>query len=318
MKVLLAAMEGDMHFGILNDLPIDGLEIVHAKTPDDIRQHIVDADVMYGFPNDALLATATKLKWLQSPGAGVDWVTRLDRLVNSDIIVTNTSGAHGPSIAEHVFAFLLTFTRRVPRSLEWQSQKHWGREVGYRDAEELNGKTMGVVGFGQIGQQVAKRAAAFDMDVIAVDAYATDGKGFAREVWRPERLKELAARSYALVVAVPFTPETHNLINADIINAMPKGSYLVAISRGGIVDEAALLEGLQSGHLAGAGIDVTEVEPLPADNPLWDAPNLLITPHTAGASTEKELRCVQIFKDNLLAFSKGEPLKNVIDKQRGY
>jgi phosphoglycerate dehydrogenase-like enzyme len=318
MKVLLAAIEGEAFFDSLNDLAIPGLEIVRTSSPDEVEREIVDTEVIYGFPGAAALDKAAELKWIQSPGAGVDWVTRIPRVMESDWIVTNTRGAHGPSIAEHVFALLLSFTRNMPRSLDWQRDKYWGRTEGYRSLHEIKDSTMGIVGFGQIGRAIAKRADAFEMNVLAVDAFPSDGKPYVDEVWPTNRLPELLERSDVVVIAVPFTAETRHLIDEPAIAMMRPGSYLIAISRGGIVEETALVDALRSGHLAGAGLDVAESEPPAPDSPLWDAPNLLLTPHCAGASGPKEKRCLDIFRDNLIPYANGEPLVNVVDKQRGY
>lgn len=318
MKVLLAAYEGEAYFDLLNDLGIPGLEVVHVRGAEEIEREISDAEVIYGFPGAAALDRAEKLKWIQSPGAGVEWALRIPKVRESDLIVTNTRGAHGPSIAEHVFAFLLSFTRKMPRSLDWQRERHWGREVGYRTLDEVKGSTMGIIGFGAIGRAIAKRADAFEMQVLAVDAFPSNGAPFVEEVWPTRCLPELLQRSDVVVISAPLTDETRHLIDEPALAMMRKGSYLIAISRGGIVDEAALVDALRSGHLAGAGLDVTESEPPAPDSPLWDAPNLLLTPHVAGASGPKERRCVEIFRDNLIRYVKGEPLVNVVNKQLGY
>jgi phosphoglycerate dehydrogenase-like enzyme len=319
MKLLLAAAEGEDYFDLVEALASDDLQVVRTPTPDDFAREIVDAEIVYGFIPTPLFKTARSLKWVQSPGAGVDWITRVEGLVESDVTVTNTRGAHAPSIAEHVFALLLTMTRNMPRSIKWQSEKFWGRAEGYRSSSEIKDSTMGIIGYGQIGRAIAKRATAFEMNVLAIDAYPpAGGAPYVNEVWGTDRLHDLLAASDVIVTSVPYTPESHHLIDADAFAAMRGGSYLVAISRGGIIDEAALVAALQSGKLAGAGIDVAEHEPLPPEDPLWDAPNLLITPHIAGASGPKERRCVEIFRDNVVRYVNGEPLNNIVDKIKGF
>ncbi len=318
MKLLLAAREGADHFGLLDDIAIPNLRIARAQTPEQILAEIGDADVFYGFPTAEVVEAAPKLRWIQSPSAGVEYVAKVPALVESDVILTNTSGAHGPSIGEHTFALLLALTRRLPTCLEWQRQHHWGRQEGYRTSREIKGSTMGIIGYGAIGRGVAQRAAAFELDLLAVDAQAVDGAPFLDEVWPPSRLPELLARSEVVVVAAPLTPETHHLLDAAMLARMRPDAYLIVVSRGGIVDEEALANALAAGQLAGAGIDVTEQEPLSPESPLWDAPNIIITPHLAGDSFQKERRCVEILRDNLLRFSRGEALHNVVDKRRGY
>ncbi|MDP9366294.1 MAG: D-2-hydroxyacid dehydrogenase [Chloroflexota bacterium] len=318
MKLLLAAREGADHFGLLDDLDLPDLRIARAETPEQILTEIADADVFFGFPTAEVVAAAPKLRWIQSPSAGVEYVAKVPELVESDVILTNTSGAHGPSIGEHTFALLLALTRRLPICGEWQKQHHWGRQEGYRTSREIMGATMGILGYGAIGRGVAQRAAAFELNLLAVDAQAVEGEPFLDEVWPPSRLPELLERSEIVVVAAPLTPETHHLLDAEMLARMRPDAYLIVVSRGGIVDEDALADALKAGRLAGAGIDVTEVEPLSPDSPLWDAPNLIITPHLAGDSVQKERRVVEILRDNLLRFSHGEALHNVVDKRRGY
>ncbi len=318
MKLLLAAREGADYFGLLDEVAIPNLRIARAETPEEIVAEIADADAFYGFPTAEVVAAAPKLRWIQSPSAGVEYVAKVPALVESDVVLTNTSGAHGPSIGEHTFALLLALTRRLPTCLAWQREHHWGRTEGYRTSREIKGATMGIFGYGAIGRGVAQRALAFEMEMLAVDAQAVDGAPFLDEVWPPSRLPELLERSDAVVVAAPLTPETHHLLDAAMLARMRPDAYLIVVSRGGIVDEPALAEALTAGRLAGAAIDVTEQEPLAAESPLWDAPNLIITPHLAGDSSQKERRCVEILRDNLLRFAQGEALVNVVDKRRGY
>ena len=156
------------------------------------------------------------------------------------------------------------------------------------------------------------------MNILAVDPHPDPGAPFVAETWGLDRLPELLANSDVVVVAAPLTAESHHLLDARALAHMKQDAYLIVVSRGGIVDEDALVDALQSGRLAGAGLDVTEIEPLPEESPLWDAPNIVITPHIAGDSIEKERRCVEILRENLQRYANGETLVNVIDKQRGY
>jgi phosphoglycerate dehydrogenase-like enzyme len=317
MKLLVASAEGEAFFDLLNDVP--DLEIVYASTPDEMMTHAADVDVIYAKPTPEFLAAAPKLRWVQAPSAGVDFLMTFPDLVESDLILTNTRGAHGPSIAEHVFGLLLSLTRAIPTCLKWQADRQWNRnQQTYRLPREVMGATMGIIGFGAIGRNVAKRALAFDMNVLAVDAVACDGAPYCEEVWATERLQDMLAASDVVVVAAPYTKETHHLLSTAEIAAMKPDAYLIVVSRGGIVDEDALATAMQAGHLAGAGIDVTEREPLPADSPLWELPNVILTPHLAGSSFQKERRCVEVLRENLLRFGRGEPLINVVDKRAGY
>jgi phosphoglycerate dehydrogenase-like enzyme len=317
MKVLLGSIEGERFFDILNDVP--GVEIVHASTPDEMMAHAADVEVIYARPTAEFLAAAKKLRFIQAPSAGVDFLMNFPELVECDIPLANTRGAHGPSIAEHVFGLLLSLTRIIPTCLKWQADKQWSRNPEtYRLPREVMGSTMGIIGFGAIGRNVAKRAVAFDMNVLAIDAVACDGSPYCEEVWQTERLHDLLAASDVVVVAAPYTRETHHLLGSAEFAAMKSDAYLIVVSRGGIVDEEALASAMRSGHLAGAGLDVTEQEPLPKDSPLWDLPNVIITPHLAGSSHQKERRCVEVLRENLLRLGRGEPLMNLVDKRAGY
>jgi phosphoglycerate dehydrogenase-like enzyme len=316
MKLLLTATEGEAYFDLLNDLP--DLEIVRADSPAQALALAVDADVIYGLPTADLVAAAPRLRWVQSSSAGVEYVAGIPALVASDVIITNTRGAHGPSIGEHTFGLLLAMTREIPMCLDQQRQHLWDRNVLYRTAREIQGLTMGIIGFGAIGRGIAERAVGFGLNLIALDLHAVDGSPFVDEILPASRLDELLSAADIVVVTAPYTPQTHHLLGSAELARMRDNAYLIVVSRGGIVDEAALVAILKSGHLAGAAIDVAEVEPLPADSPLWDAPRLLITPHLAGASGPKERRCVEILKENLIRFAHGDPLLNMVDKRLGY
>ena len=316
MKIVIAAPEGEAFFDSVDAVP--GVTAVRALTPEDAAREIVDADAMYGWPTASMLATAPNLKWVQTPSAGVDFLMRIPELVEADIVVTNTRGAHAPSIAEHAFGLLLALTRAIPVSLKWQAERYWGRKDGYRLPREIMGSTMGIAGYGQIGRMVAKRAAGFDMKVLAVDVAPGEGDAIVEEVWPIDRLHEMLGQSDAVVLAAPYTKQSHHLIDASALAAMKKDAFLIAVSRGGIVDESALVAALKTGHLAGAGIDVCETEPLGAEAELWNLDKVLITPHLAGSSWQKEQRCVEILVDNLGRFQRGEELRNVVDKRAGY
>jgi phosphoglycerate dehydrogenase-like enzyme len=318
MKVVLTITEGSPHFGLLDDLDLPGMQIVTVTTPEELAEEIVDADVLYGFPTADVLQRGKALRWIQSPSAGVNYLQTLTELVENDIVLTNTRGAHGPSIGEHTFALLFALTRHIPESIQAQRNHYWARPELYRTSREMRGLTMGVVGYGAIGRAVAQRAKGFDMEILAVDPHPDPGAPLVAETWGMERLPDLLAQSDVVVVAAPLTAGSHHLLDAAALARMKPGAYLIVVSRGGIVDEEALADALEAGKLAGAGLDVTEIEPLPAESRLWDAPNTVITPHTAGDSSEKERRCVEILRENLIRFAHGETLMNLVDKQRGY
>lgn len=315
LKVLIASAEGQDFFHLLDDVP--GVSVQQCAPPE-VIDHCAEIEVFYGRPSAEILAAAPRLRWIQAPSAGVEFVANIPSLVESDIVLTNTSGAHGPSIGEHTFALLLALTRHIPESIAQQRERRWDRSTLYRTAREVGGMTMGIIGFGALGRGIAQRAIAFEINLLAVDAQAVNGDPYLEEVWPVGRLGDLLAASDVVVIAAPYTTETHHLLNTERLGLMKPDAYLIAVSRGGIVDEDALVAALSAGKLAGAALDVTEQEPLPADSPLWDAPNLLLTPHLAGASAPKERRVVEIFRDNLERYLNGDPLINVVDKRRGY
>jgi phosphoglycerate dehydrogenase-like enzyme len=278
---------------------------------------LADAEVIFGgLTNEEFLA-AGNVKWIQAASAGVEFMWKIPSIAEHPVLVTNARGAHAATIAEHTFALLLALTRQLMAHRELQRQHTWGRgEV--RGMVGLKGLTIGIVGFGNIGKSIGRRALGFEMEVMAVDAQPVPAIEGVREVWPLERLDDLCRAADVLAIAAPITPETRGMIGPQQIKLLKPGSFLVAVSRGGIVDEAALLEALKSGHLAGAGLDVTATEPLPADNPLWDAPNLLITPHDSGSSKLTTELMWSIFHDNLGRYLRGDVLTNLVDKKLGY
>ncbi|MCC7369338.1 MAG: D-2-hydroxyacid dehydrogenase [Chloroflexi bacterium] len=316
MKLLLTTRMGDPYFGLLDDLT--DVCKVWASTPDEIVREIADADVVYGWPTLEQFQAAKQLRWIQIPSAGVEMVCSIPEIVESDVIVTNARGAHARAIAEHTFAMLLAFTRGLHRFEQDKAARRWSREAAIPDVLEIAGWTIGIVGYGQIGQQVARRAIGFEMNVLAADVNPMPDAPHSVEVWGLDRLPDLFEQADVVVIAAPFTPETRHMIGADLLNRMKPTAYFLVESRGGILDEPALVDVLKKGKIAGAGLDVFETEPLPADSELWDVPNLIVTPHLAGASTQKDRRCVEILHENILRMQRGEPLVNLVDKRKGY
>jgi phosphoglycerate dehydrogenase-like enzyme len=293
-------------------------EFVAPESRDRVLPELADAEVIFGGVSDEEFKAAKNVKWIQAASAGVEFMWKVPAIVEHPVVVTNARGAHAATIAEHTFALLLGLTRQIVPHYEYQKLHQWGRGDFSPKLNGIKGLTMAVIGFGNIGKAIARRALGFEMNVIAVDAHPVPGIEGVKEVLSLERLDEVSKEADVLVVATPITPQTRGMIGAAQIRAMKPGSYVLAVSRGGIVDEPALIEALKSGHLAGAGLDVTAVEPLPADDPLWDAPNLLITPHDSGASKLTTELMWSIFDENLGRYAKGEPLTNLVDKKLGY
>ncbi len=317
MKLVIAVGEGEAAFDeLLGTIP--GLDIVRVATTADAIAEIGDADVYYGRPSDELVAAGVNLKLIQAQSAGVDFVHKMPVLAGCDIPLANTRGAHAPSIAEHTFGLLLSLTRAIPISIGWQKAREWHQMEGYRLPREIMGSTMGIIGYGAIGRAIAQRAVGFGMNVVAVDVNPMMDVPHVPEVWGIDRLHDLMAQSDVVALAAPYTKESHHLLDAAAFAAMKPGGYVIIVSRGGIVDEPALADALRSGHIAGAGIDVFEAEPLPDTSPFWDLSNVVMTPHLAGSSTQKERRCVEILRENILRLQRGDTLINIVDKQAGY
>ncbi len=277
-----------------------------------------DAEAFYGSLRNEEFLAARKLRWVQSPGAGVEWLWQIPTIAESDVVVTNMRGAHAATIAEHAFGMLLCLTRALRDLDEHQKREEWARGLIADRLFGIKGLTMGIVGFGNIGRAIAGRASGFEMNVIAVDAQSVAPENGVKEVWPLALLNDLCRQTDVLVISAPITPQTRGLIGSEQIGLLKEGAYLLAVSRGGIVDEPALIEALQSAKLAGAGLDVTATEPLPAGDPLWRAPNLVITPHTSAASRLTSELVWSILTENIGHFLNGEPLINVVDKRLGY
>ena len=293
------------------------IEWVDGKTPESKLAGIVDAEIVYGHVDKESFRAAKNLKWVHSHSAGVDWVTHVPELVESDVVVTNTSGGHASTIAEHTIGMLVSLTRGFTHLNRAQQEKRWAQPLEFKPMG-LSGRTMGIIGLGQIGTAIARVASAMRMTVIAVDAREVSRLEFVSSVWRLNRLSDLLRQSDVVVVTAPYTSETVDLIGASEIAMMPNGSYLLGISRGGIINETALADALRFGKLAGAGLDVTAVEPLPEGDPLWEAPNLMLTPHCCGTSEQTFREVTNYLRLNLTRYLAGEPLINVIDKRLGY
>lgn len=288
--------------------------------------------VLYAFFLPAgVLDLAPSLRWVQLHSAGADHL--LDHpLLQSDVLVTTASGIAATPIAEYVFASMLAHRWQVPRWTRCQREAEWppGRWNLYA-RPDLRGSTLGIVGYGSIGREVGRLAKAFDMRVLAMRRSAGQSDpGYPLETigdpegsipvryYPPKSLHEMLAESDYVVIAAPSTPATYHLIGEAELKAMMPSAYLINIARGAIVDQAALVRALQEGWIAGAGLDVFEEEPLPSDSPLWGLDNALLSPHVAGFTPRYDELAAALFARNLGLFLAGEPLLNVLNKDRGY
>lgn len=316
MKVLITTPRPERYLpGLGTGFP--GIEFVVARTPEEEVAGARDAEVVFGHLCRAAYLAARRLRWIQCHGAGVEWLARIPELADSAVLVTNTRGAHAATIAEHTFGLLIALARGFPSLFAAQGRRVWTRPLE-RPAVGLAGLTLGVIGLGNIGRAIAARAHAFAMPVVAVDAHDVPRPEHVADLRTLEGVPELLRRSDAVVVTAPLTPQTRGLLGATQFALMKQSAYLLAVSRGGVVDEGALATALRAGGLAGAALDVQEHEPVPPESDLWDVPNLILTPHCSGESRQTTAAELAIFRENLARYGAGQPLTNLVDKGRGY
>lgn len=303
-------------------LPKDTIERITAISPqitvvprardEQWTNELPQADAIYGHVSGEDVAAAKRLRWVQYNAAGVEHILS-PQLVASDVLLTNARGCHAAQIAEHVFALLFGLTRNVAAYAR-NAQKKVSRPT------ELRGLTMGIVGLGAIGHATARRAKTMDMRVLAIDEKPMfdECDRIADEVHSPDWLGQMLKATDVLVIAAPHTPRSQGMIGAAQFALMKPSAYLINVSRGKLVQTDALLAALNDNRLAGAGLDVTDPEPLPADHALFEQPNVIITPHIAGQSQHTEQRVQDVLVENVRRYANGLPLINLVDKQAGY
>ncbi len=292
-----------------------GTVLVEAKEPERQRAEIVDADILFGRVLPDIYVLNRRLRYYHSIGAGVDALL-CPELVESDVILASEKGGVGVHLAEHAFALLLGLTRGVHTAL--RDPDYRLREPIRREQREILEETMGIVGFGGTGRAVARRAIAFGMRVLAVDIEDVPPEPGVETIWRPDRLAEMLGLSDVVVIGLPLTKATHHLFTRDLFRRMRPGAILINVTRGEIVYGDDLMAALTEGLLWGAGLDVTDPEPLPAGHPLWTHPRVIVTPHTAGGSPRRAGRVIATFCENLQRLRDGRPLLALIDKGKGY
>ena len=282
------------------------------------------ADILFDFPGGGLQGqlvtdSAPNLKWVQTTSAGVGQAIVRMGLQDSDLLVTTASGVHAGPLAEYAFMVMLNHVKDMPLIRKGREERTWIRYC----TDELEGKTLAIVGAGKIGRRVAQLARAFEMRTLATARTVTPGRAEELGVdalFAPDQLHEMLGQADAVVLCVPHTPDTEDMIDAAAFEAMKDGVMFVNIARGQVVDEDALLEALKSGKISYAGLDVFRSEPLPPDSPFWDQPNALISPHSASTAYGENGRITDIFCHNLRCYLDGrlDDMQNVLDKQRMY
>ena len=293
-------------------------EVAHATTADELLREIRDADAALLTRIDAAqFAAATRLRWIHSAAAGVGGLL-LPEVRRSDVVVTNSRGIHGATMAEHVIGVTIALLRDLPAAIRRQAAHEWAY-IGISSIRTLRGRRMVVVGLGAIGSEVARAASALGMHVSAVRRHpGAPRPDWVASVHGSDELAEVLPLADVVVLAAPLTPETRALIGSRELRLMKPTAILVNVARGKLVDEKALVEELVRGTIAGAALDVFEHEPLDPSSGLWDLPNVLITPHTSGYREDYWDAVADIFIENARRLEAGQPLLNVVDKERGY
>jgi phosphoglycerate dehydrogenase-like enzyme len=331
------------------------MSVVNAQSDAEARAAIADADAFFGKLTPELLAAARRLRWVQAPTASLEHYM-FPELVEHPCVLTNMRGLYSDVIADHVFGYVLCFARNFHHYIRNQLDARWapvggkpegsvhGGRTGRGRPEDPPGKaeasgfvtgpahvsavdrshmhlgdaTLGVVGLGQIGSEIARRGLAFGMRVLAVDPVQTAAPPGMAAPWRLDRLPDLLGESDFVVIAAPHTPETVKLFRRAQLRQMKPTAYLINIGRGAIVDLGDLVAALRAAEIGGAGLDVYETEPLPPDHPLWAMPNVILTPHVAGNSPRIAERHLAVLLENVRRFARGEPLATLVDKRRWF
>jgi len=296
------------------------IEVEQRNTYKDVEEHIRDAEIFFGWSlRGEQVRAAKKLRWIHSTAAAVHQLMSPE-LRASDVLVTNARSVHGPVVAEHAVALMFALAKCLPTAVRYQQQHVWAQEqIAYQHPPpiELSGSTLGLIGYGAIGGEIARTALALGMRVLVVREHPERANG-VEETFGLDRLDEVVAQSDFLVLAAPLTEKTRHLVNTERLARMKPEAYLVNVSRGALIDEAALVDTLRNRRIGGAGLDVFDREPLSADSPLWDLDNLLITPHTAAQTDKMWERHYELIHENIRRYLGGEPLLGLVDKQAGY
>ena len=344
---------------VAKDFP--NVDVIRLDDYKRVDQEMLDTDVLMSWSiTPQQVAAAKKLRWIHSPAAAVHRLM-IPELMASDIMVTSAREVHGPVVAEHVMALVFALAKRLPSAMRCQASKQWGQALLWSERprpRELAGATLGIVGVGSIGREVARLASAVGMRVVAarktVTTEGTEKHGGRtlttkdtkvhegeqevprlglgpslgmtdrsemteiEKVFGPDEIEEMLSQSDFVVLAAPVTPETKGMMNAARLAAMKRDAYLINVGRGALIDEAALVAALREGRIGGAALDVFEQEPLAQESPFWEMENVLITPHSAALTERLWDRHFELLSENLRRFQAGKPLRGSVDKGRGY
>ena len=315
---------------IKGKMPV-GLDFVQTNDEAAIQEMASEIEVIAGWFRPKWLRDMPHLQWLQQWGAGANWLMYYPEVRTRPFTLTNVAGIHAVPISEHIFGMLLHFGRNFPNAVAAQKAGTWANvkhptesfaDIPFAFSQdslfELADKTMLIVGVGAIGERTAKLAKAFDMHVIGIRHNPHKTSPFVDQMDSPAQLLPMLPLADFVVLTAPLTEATHHMIGEQALAAMKPSTILINIGRGELIDEAYLLPALQNKAIAAAALDVFEQEPLPQDSPFWKLDNLLITSHYSGATPRYHERALVIFTNNLVRYSKQQPLRNVVDKVKGY
>lgn len=291
---------------------IEGVETIIAGSNEEALEHAPHVDAAFQFASEAFVSTAPNLRWIQTLSAGINNLP-FQLLIDRGISVTNAATVYGPNMADHTLGLMLTLCRQLRIIDRHQTAHGWMKPKPVPSPGELGGQTLLIIGLGGIGMETARRASAFGMKIIATRRH-TDRPipDFIDEIHPPEALHELLPQADWVNVCVPLISETHDLIDDQEFGLMKDGAYLICVSRGGIINNDAMVRAVDSGKLSGVGLDATLPEPLPRDHPLWGFDNVIITPHASGQSTAAFARLSDICVDNVHRFLAGQELRNSV------
>ncbi|RMG93874.1 MAG: D-2-hydroxyacid dehydrogenase [Chloroflexi bacterium] len=311
------------------EIKLEQMTLIDGRWPDN---KTTEAEVYYAIHGLPRPEQAPNLRWIQTHWAGVDAIINTP-IWNSDILITSASGVHAPNMAQYVFAMILAFAHRVPAWLKYQQKGEWPTQRWEKFVpQELRGKTIGILGYGSIGREVARLAKAFGMRVLVTkrDARRTEDTGFMipgvgdptgnlpDRIYPGEATRSMVAECDYVVITLPHTSKTHHIFDEAMFRQMKPNCVVINVGRGGLIDEKALIKALKKGWIAGAGLDVFETEPLPESSPLWQMENVILTPHISGFTPYYDDRVTDLFAENLRRYLAGEPLLNVVNRDEEY
>jgi phosphoglycerate dehydrogenase-like enzyme len=298
-----------------------GHQFIQLQNYDRVPQEIADTDVFIGLSlRPEQFAAAKRLCWIHSPAAAVHQLM-YPELIKSSVALTNSTGVHGPVVAEHAITLLLALAKRLPQAMQYQAKHEWSQNQLWQGSprpREVADSTVLVIGMGSIGREFAARAKALGMRILAIRENPAKGLDGADAVYGSAQIDDVLPQADYVLLCTPVTPATTGIMNAARMSKMKPDAYLINVARGPLIDEAALLDTLQHRRIAGAALDVFNQEPLPADSPFWSLDNILITPHTAAVTDRLWERHYRLIVDNMKRFLAGERLLNEVDKTRGY